>query len=182
MNFSCTHAAINLHSFLFCNKNNKMGNVWLDTLTLLFNFRETSEDIEDRLRRAIRDVVSCNLFKSHPFGFLEQLLPADCIISSLTLEAVAADRDTYKKLIGKLGTYIKKGGGLFLVGALNQLFFTIGNKKFYCLELDADFVKNAVESAGFKDIEMDVKVIDTMDDMQKDYVVKDYFMLSATKI
>ena len=144
-------------------------------------FRDSEENIEDRLRRSIRDVVSCNLFKSHPFGFLEQLLPADCIISSLTLEAVAVDKDGYKKLLRRLAGYLKSGGGLFLIGALNQLFFTVGDKKFYCLELDVEFVQEAVAAAGFKDIEIEVKVIDDPEVSEKCSILKDYFMLTATK-
>ncbi|ELT99467.1 hypothetical protein CAPTEDRAFT_108437, partial [Capitella teleta] len=136
-------------------------------------------DIEDRVRRSIRDIVSCNLAKTQAFGFLEQLFPVDCVTSCFTLEAVASDDKSYVKLLKKLGRCLKKGGSLLLTGVLNQSSFTVGEQKFHCHEMNAEFVKKSMEDMGFVDIDMEVHEIE--DTKEDDLITNGFFLLSAVK-
>lgn len=141
--------------------------------------RESTSDIEDRVRRSIRDIVSCNLAKAQSFGFLEQLFPVDCITSCFTLEAVATDNSSYTKLLRKLAKCLKPGGILFLTGTLNQEGFQMGSKEFFCLDLTPEFVESAVKEAGFSDIEMERHEIEQQP--KTSTIIKEYFLLTACK-
>ena len=94
---------------------------------------------------------------------------------------MATDEDKYTKLLSKLSVSLSQGGGLFLVGALNQKCFKVGAKSFYSLAVDADFVKKAVGKTGFTNVKMEIHNFKDANESSKGCNLGEYFLLSATK-
>lgn len=76
------------------------------------------------------------------------LEPADCIVSSLCLEAACPDRDAYRHSLGLLVRLLRPGGLLVLIGDLGESFYTVGEKRFNVLCLSREFIEETLSQLG----------------------------------
>ncbi|XP_069470322.1 nicotinamide N-methyltransferase-like [Ambystoma mexicanum] len=109
---------------------------------------EKSTQKEEKLRQRVKEILKCDVTQSQP---LESSLPlsADCLLSSLCLEAACKDHDTYRRAIKNISTLLKPGGHLVMMGALEDTYYTVGDHRFSVLFYDAGFVRNALTGAGY---------------------------------
>ncbi|KAM9296644.1 nicotinamide N-methyltransferase-like [Gastrophryne carolinensis] len=102
---------------------------------------------EARLKKAIKQVVECNILKSPPIE--EAVLQADCILSSLCLESTCKDDKDYVAALGHMTSLLKPGGYLVLTGDMGNSYYTVGDVKFSSFTLTESFVRKSVSGAGF---------------------------------
>ncbi|XP_056325950.1 phenylethanolamine N-methyltransferase [Danio aesculapii] len=77
-----------------------------------------------RLRSVVSDVLPLDVLQSCPL--LPGLLPpsgADCLVSSFCLESVTHDLLSFTHALRNISSLLKKGGYLFLIGALGESFY-----------------------------------------------------------
>ncbi|XP_050012320.1 nicotinamide N-methyltransferase isoform X2 [Alexandromys fortis] len=114
----------------------------------LESFRTKGPEKEEKLRRAIKQVLKCDVTQSQPLGEVS-LPPADCLLSTLCLDAACPDLPTYRTALRNLGSLLKPGGCLVLVDALKSSYYMIGEQRFSSLPLGWEAVRDAVEEAGY---------------------------------
>lgn len=100
------------------------------------------------MRRAIKQVLKCDVTQSQPLGAVS-LPPADCLLSTLCLDAACPDLPTYCTALRNLGSLLKPGGFLVMVDALKSSYYMIGEQRFSSLPLEWEAVRDAVEEAGY---------------------------------
>ncbi|XP_006039211.1 nicotinamide N-methyltransferase-like [Alligator sinensis] len=103
---------------------------------------------EGKLRGAIKRVLKCDVHKSNPLDPVV-LPPADCLVSSLCLEAASKDQSSYRAALRNISSLLKPGGHLVLSGDLGSSFYMVGPKKFSCLALTEEFLREALNATGF---------------------------------
>ncbi|KAM4848836.1 nicotinamide N-methyltransferase [Urocitellus parryii] len=103
---------------------------------------------EEKLRRAVRQVLKCDVTQSQPLGAV-RVAPADCLLSTLCLDAACPDLPTYCTALRNLGSLLKPGGFLVVVDALKSSYYTIGQQRFSSLSLGPEAVEAAVKEAGY---------------------------------
>ncbi|KAK0133227.1 Nicotinamide N-methyltransferase [Merluccius polli] len=89
----------------------------------------TPEQISNTLRQKLGPVLKCDLSLENPFHPVT-VEPADCILSSLCLEAACPDRDAYRRALGNVVKLLRPGGLLVLIGDLEENFYTVGVHRF----------------------------------------------------
>ncbi|XP_059123794.1 nicotinamide N-methyltransferase [Peromyscus eremicus] len=110
--------------------------------------RTKGPEKEEKLRRAIKQVLKCDVTQSQPLGGVS-LPPADCLLSTLCLDAACPDLPTYRTALRNLGSLLKPGGFLVMVDALKSSYYMIGEQRFSSLPLGWEAVRDAVEEAGY---------------------------------
>lgn len=110
--------------------------------------RTKGPEKEEKLRRAIKQVLKCDVTQSQPLGGVS-LPPADCLLSTLCLDAACPDLPAYRTALRNLGSLLKPGGFLVMVDALKSSYYMIGEQKFSSLPLGWEAVRDAVEEAGY---------------------------------
>ncbi|XP_066101203.1 nicotinamide N-methyltransferase [Saccopteryx bilineata] len=110
--------------------------------------RGKEQEKEEKLRRAVTQVLKCDVTQSQPLG-TASLPPADCLLSTLCLHAACPDLPAYRAALRNLGSLLKPGGHLVLVDALNSSYYMIGEQRFSSLCLGRDAIKAAVTEAGY---------------------------------
>ncbi|XP_063293008.1 nicotinamide N-methyltransferase-like [Pelobates fuscus] len=120
--------------------------------------REKWREKEEKLRSTIKHVLRCDVTKSNPLDPLV-ISPADGLISTLCLETACKDINSYRSALRNITSLLKPGGHLVLIGVLGDSFYKVGQQTFFCLPLDAQTVRGAVEDAGYTIKEMDVFLI-----------------------
>ncbi|KAG8574688.1 hypothetical protein GDO81_009274 [Engystomops pustulosus] len=100
---------------------------------------------EDTLRRKIKYIMKFDLSKEDPSVFSK----ANCVTSFYLLSHISKDREAYSKNIRKLASMLDIGGLLFLGGSFNVKYFSIGEHTFHSLPIDEEFIRKALEDAGF---------------------------------
>ncbi|XP_065273244.1 nicotinamide N-methyltransferase-like [Emys orbicularis] len=103
---------------------------------------------EAKLRKTIKQVLKCDVHKSNPLDPIV-LPPADCLISSLCLEAACKDLTTYRLALKNISSLLKPGGHLVLSGDLGCSFYMVGPKRFSCLVLREEFLREVLSETGF---------------------------------
>ncbi|XP_030361229.1 nicotinamide N-methyltransferase [Strigops habroptila] len=114
--------------------------------------REKWAEKEEKLRKKVKQVLKCDVTKANPTAPVS-LPPADCIVSTLCLEAACKDLATFRSALRNISTLVKPGGHLVMVTVLQETFYAFNKQVFSCLCLERSMVEEAVEGAGF-----DVKV------------------------
>ena len=158
----------------YVEENRKALRLWLDRNPQAFNwtpyFKYAVQDLErkcegevaerqERLRKGIKAVVSCDITKDHIIEKGNEG-PYDIVFSCLCIEVACATKDDYAAAILKLSKLIKPGGKIVLIVPIpkpevkDQDFYRVGSKRFHCLIVDEDFVKSCLKQAGFCDIEI----------------------------
>lgn len=121
------------------------------TTLLLFVYllaREKWAEKEEKLRKKVKQVLKCDVTKANPTEPVS-LPPADCIVSTLCLEAACKDLATFRSALRNVGALVKPGGHLVMVTVLQETYYAFNNQVFSCLRLDKNMVEEAVEGAGF---------------------------------
>ncbi|XP_070554662.1 nicotinamide N-methyltransferase-like [Ptychodera flava] len=114
------------------------------------------------VRQSIREIIHCDIHKSNP---LEPKVyePFDAIMTSYCVEAACPDKVSFKEAIKNIVNLLKPGGVLLIFTVLDETFYLVGEKRFYCLKVDETFVKTAVVEAGCHIMSAEVKSGDAVD-------------------
>ncbi|XP_005143595.2 nicotinamide N-methyltransferase [Melopsittacus undulatus] len=110
--------------------------------------REKWAEKEEKVRKKVKQVLKCDVTKANPTAPVS-LPPADCIVSTLCLEAACKDLATFRSALRNISTLVKPGGHLVLVTVLQETFYAFNKQVFSCLYLESSMVEEAVEGAGF---------------------------------
>ncbi|XP_063073924.1 nicotinamide N-methyltransferase [Engraulis encrasicolus] len=111
--------------------------------------------VEDLLRARVKSVVKCDVRLENPFH-PSTLEPADCVITSLCLEAACKDLPSYRASLGNVTSVLRPGGALVITGALGETFYIVAGQRFSCLHLTSDDVKKALEDLQFSIVEFNI--------------------------
>ncbi|XP_068120598.1 nicotinamide N-methyltransferase-like isoform X2 [Hyperolius riggenbachi] len=110
--------------------------------------RITWGEKEDRLRKAIKQVLKCDVMESNPTDPV--VLPqADCILSCLCLESACKDHEAYTAALNNMTTLLKPGGHLVMAGVLGGKCYMVGEVKFLGLSLSEAFIRESLSGAGY---------------------------------
>ena len=102
---------------------------------------------EELLRKRITDIIACDIYRDDPL--LDKQEPFEIVTTSLCLEAACtASYAQYKKAVKKLVGLLKPGGFLLMFIVERQTFYVVGKKKWPCLYLTLEQVKEALTEAG----------------------------------
>ncbi|XP_075579405.1 nicotinamide N-methyltransferase [Pelecanus crispus] len=110
--------------------------------------REKWAEKEEKLRRKVKQVLKCDVTKANPTDPVS-LPPADCIVSTLCLEAACKDLATFRSALRNIGALVKPGGHLVMLTVLQETYYGFNKQVFSCLYLEKEAVEEAVEGAGF---------------------------------
>uniref|UniRef100_A0A670JXF7 Nicotinamide N-methyltransferase-like n=1 Tax=Podarcis muralis TaxID=64176 RepID=A0A670JXF7_PODMU len=110
--------------------------------------REKWEEKEEKVRRAIKQVLKCDVTQASPLGPVA-LPPADCLLSSLCLEGACKDLPTYRSALKNISSLVKPGGHLILGSVLEETYYKVGQQPFSGLYLEWASVEEALKEAGF---------------------------------
>ncbi|KAL2102761.1 hypothetical protein ACEWY4_001929 [Coilia grayii] len=100
-------------------------------------------EVEGLLRKRVKSVVKCDVRLENPFHPLTQE-PADCVITSLCLEAACKDLPSYRAALRNITSVLKPGGALVMTGALGESFYVVAGQRFSCLRLTREDIKKAL--------------------------------------
>lgn len=100
------------------------------------------------MRRAVKQVLKCDVTQSQPLGAVS-LPPADCLLSTLCLDAACPDLPAYRTALRNLSSLLKPGGYLVIVDALRSSYYMIGEQRFSSLCLGREAVEASVREAGY---------------------------------
>lgn len=103
---------------------------------------------EEKLRRVVKQVLKCDVTQRQPLGAVS-LPPADCLLSTLCLDAACPDLPAYRAALRNLSSLLKPGGYLVIMDALKSSYYMIGEQRFSSLSLDREAVEAAVREAGY---------------------------------
>ncbi|XP_068120369.1 nicotinamide N-methyltransferase-like [Hyperolius riggenbachi] len=103
---------------------------------------------EDCLRKAIKQVLQCDILKDNPTDPVV-VPPADCVLSCLCLESACKDQESYITGLNNISTLLKPGGYLVLVGVLGNVYYMVGERKFSALFLTESFIRESLCNAGY---------------------------------
>uniref|UniRef100_A0A8C3P8Q5 Uncharacterized protein n=1 Tax=Chrysemys picta bellii TaxID=8478 RepID=A0A8C3P8Q5_CHRPI len=112
------------------------------------------------------------LRKSNPLDPIV-LPPADGLVSSLCLEAACKDLTTYRIALKNISSLLKH---LVLSGDLSCSFYMVGPKRFSCLVLKEEFLREALSETGFIIQEFEVLVRDDNIDDSSDFSGKVFIL------
>ena len=104
------------------------------------------QDREGLLRKRISNIIACDIFCENPL-LIEQE-PFEIISTSLCLEAACTTFAEYKEAVKKLVRLLKPGGFLLMFIVERETFYMVGDKKWFCLYLTLEQVKEALAEAG----------------------------------
>ncbi|KAM6985124.1 nicotinamide N-methyltransferase, partial [Aplochiton taeniatus] len=90
--------------------------------------------VEQQLRLRVKQVLRCDVRLDNPFHPLT-VEPADCITTSLCLEAACKDLETYRRSLQSVSALLRPGGALVMAGVLGETFYLVGGRRFSCLRL-----------------------------------------------
>ncbi|MEE6484631.1 hypothetical protein FKM82_013950 [Ascaphus truei] len=110
--------------------------------------REKWQEKEEKLRRAVKQVLKCDVLKVNPVEPLN-IPQVDCLLSSLCFEVACKDENAYHCTLKNVSTLLKPGGQLVLCGVLDTNYYMVGNVKFSSLCLKEDFLKAALHGEGY---------------------------------
>uniref|UniRef100_A0A8C3P8Q8 Uncharacterized protein n=1 Tax=Chrysemys picta bellii TaxID=8478 RepID=A0A8C3P8Q8_CHRPI len=117
-------------------------------------------------------VLKCDVHKSNPLDPIV-LPPADGLVSSLCLEAACKDLTTYRIALKNISSLLKH---LVLSGDLSCSFYMVGPKRFSCLVLKEEFLREALSETGFIIQEFEVLVRDDNIDDSSDFSGKVFIL------
>ncbi|XP_063167267.1 nicotinamide N-methyltransferase-like [Candoia aspera] len=110
--------------------------------------REKWPEKEEKVRRAVRQVLKCDVTQPNPLAPLV-LPPADCLLSTFCLEVACKDIPTYQAAFRNISSLVKPGGHVFFYSALEEHYYMVGQHQFPVLYLDKKVVEEAARQAGF---------------------------------
>ena len=102
---------------------------------------------EELLRKRISSVIPCDIFSDNPLIVTNQE-PFEIVNTSLCLESACTTYAEYKDGVKKLVGLLKPGGFLLMFIVERETFYMIGAKKWSCLYLTLEQMKEALTEAG----------------------------------
>lgn len=139
---------------------------------------KTPAQMKEQLRGRVSDVVSCDLFNREKGKFLPEKHDRegayDVIVTSMLLEAVIQDLDTYARVIKRVHGLLRRQGHLLMNGVLGMTYWDMRAGKFNCVTLTKDNVDKVLRDAGFLDIEwtiVDREYFHSVSDYTKSFLV-----------
>ena len=101
---------------------------------------------EELLRKRITNIIPCDIFSDNPLLVKQE--PFEIVFTSLCLEAACMTYAEYKEGVKKLVGLLKPGGFLLMFIVERETFYMVGGKKWSCLYLTLEQVKEALAEAG----------------------------------
>lgn len=135
-------------------------------------------DLEATLKQRIKKVLKCDVRLENPFDPLT-LEPADCVITSLCLEAACKDMQIYRQALHGLTKLLCPGGLFVMVGVLSETFYKVDEQLFSCLSLKQNYIEEALKGFGFSIQEFNVLPAEDQNNSVSDFEA--VFVLVATK-
>ncbi|XP_075460139.1 indolethylamine N-methyltransferase-like isoform X2 [Ascaphus truei] len=129
--------------------------------------REEWQVKEDKVRRAVKQIVKWDVTKDNPLEPV--VLPqVDCVLSLWCLSSISRDKEAYRSNLRKFASLLNIGGHLLLFVGFNISHYMIGEHKFFMLSYDEHFLREALRDAGY--------VIENMDVLpsKRNTVISDY--------
>ncbi|KAG8434658.1 hypothetical protein GDO86_012861 [Hymenochirus boettgeri] len=102
---------------------------------------------EKKLREKIKQVLQCDVSKNNPLA--PKMQEADCLISTVCLEAACRNQDSYKTALKNLSTLLKPEGHLLMAGDLGANYYEVGSNKVFSLSVNEAFLRNVVSESGY---------------------------------
>ena len=108
---------------------------------------------QEKVRNIAKAVVHCDLTQDPIIDSSYNTL-YDVVVSSLVVDTIAETYEQYVESMSCLGKLVKPGGSLFLYSIIDNdsQLYTVGDSVFDSFRVDADCVRNAVETAGFGEL------------------------------
>ena len=100
---------------------------------------------EELLRKRMSNVIPCDILCDNPLLVKQE--PFEIVSTSLCLEAACTTFEEYKRAVKKLVGLLKPGGFLLMYIVERQTFYMVGEKKWFCLYLTLEQVKEALTEA-----------------------------------
>ncbi|XP_072282799.1 nicotinamide N-methyltransferase-like [Pyxicephalus adspersus] len=136
-------------------------NKWLDARTGAFDWshtstiitelqgrRETCEEKEAKMKKKIKNVIRCDFGEENPTHPL--VVPqADCLMTAALSDLISKDQEDYIRNLRKILCFLKPGGHLIFLGALNTTYFLIGEDRYHMFSYDEEFVRKVLHGEGF---------------------------------
>ncbi|XP_074833156.1 nicotinamide N-methyltransferase-like [Carettochelys insculpta] len=110
--------------------------------------RERWDEKEEKLRKKVKQVLKCDVSKSNILAPVS-LPQADCLLSTLCLEAACKDLNSYHAALKNISSLLKPGGHLVMVTVLKETYYMVGQRRFSCLYLEKESVVEGLRAAGF---------------------------------
>ncbi|XP_030077235.1 nicotinamide N-methyltransferase [Microcaecilia unicolor] len=110
---------------------------------------------EEKIRRTVSRVLKCDILKANPVDPVT-LPQADCVVTSLCLEAACKDLEALRCALKNIASLLKTGGNLVMCGVLNCSFYLVGQKKFFSLAFDDVFLRKVLSEINFVIKELEV--------------------------
>ncbi|NXF95200.1 PNMT methyltransferase, partial [Eubucco bourcierii] len=110
--------------------------------------REPWQEKQRRLRARLRRILPIDVHQPHPLGS-PLCPPADALLSAFCLEAVSPDHAAFTRALAHVGTLLRPGGHLLLLGALGESFYLAGAARLPVVPLSEDDVRAALADASF---------------------------------
>jgi hypothetical protein len=104
----------------------------------------------------------------------------DVITSSLCIECVARDNGHYKKIIGNLKQLLKSNGFIFMIGVLEETFYTVTEKRLTVYPLTEELIKEALVENNFEILQFNAERYDNPPEIVSDF--KGLFSVLARRI
>lgn len=134
--------------------------------------------LKEQLKSRVLDVVACDLFNRDCGKFLPEKHDRegayDVVVTSMLLEAVIQDLDTYCRVIKRVYGMVRRRGHLLMNGVLGMTYWDMKAGKFSCVTLTKESVEKALRDAGFMDLEwtvVDREYFHSVSDYTKSFLV-----------
>ena len=101
---------------------------------------------EDLLRKRMSNIIPCDIFRDNPLLVKQE--PFEIVSTSLCLESACTTYAEYKEAIKKLVGLLKPGGFILVFLVERETFYVVGNKKWSCLYLTLEQVKEVLTEVG----------------------------------
>ncbi|XP_067116837.1 nicotinamide N-methyltransferase [Osmerus mordax] len=131
---------------------------WLPVIQYVCNLggERTPSQVAQQLRQRVKQVLKCDVRLENPFHPVT-VEPADCIVTSLCLEAACKDLETYCCSLRNIASLLRPGGLLVMVGVLGETYYVVGGQRFSCLDLSQATVEGILKELGFSVTEFNVQ-------------------------
>jgi len=101
---------------------------------------------ETMLRQRITTIIGCDICQDYPLSIKQD--PFNIISTSHALEAICKTFSEYKAAVKKLVALLKPGGYFTIFGDECETFYMTGQKKWPCLYITLEQMKEALAEAG----------------------------------
>ncbi|XP_069472873.1 nicotinamide N-methyltransferase-like [Ambystoma mexicanum] len=111
--------------------------------------RQTWIEMEENLRRTIRQVLRCDITKCNPLAPIV-LTRVDCILTNFCIENVCTDETSFCEYLKNMTSVLKPGGHLILTALLECTFYKMGKHRLPSFPLTESFARTALNDTGFE--------------------------------